>query len=738
MPNNTSETVTENLFRNFYGSTTFIEKSAIPNSYGFKSKAGTSYKGYPDFFKEVGDFVIAVEAKATNQAKAVEEVKWYMTENSIEKDIIGIAISGQSNNSLKVNYFYKLESDKQINTLGSEDCLLDLDTLKIEFENKAFGSMISNQELNEILNNFNEKFNDRGIRDTDRSLFFSGIMIALCNDNFRNTYRRTMAPSMNERARVNINLLDAHYLNKAIIEAVEQELEGKINSLSKEYSWKDRFSFIKTIDIPLDEYIDIIKIVENKIFKPFKRNQKQDLLGKAYKIFLSHAGSVDNRNIILTPDHIKTLMTELASLSKDDVILDTCTGSGGFLMEAMEKLLSLVNGNPRKIKNIKEKQLIGFETDPVLLALACSNMFLHGDGRTNMLFRSSLLEDNELDNACFEYIRSLKPNKIIINPPYENNKAYKFTVQAINFLEPNGKLIIIMPTPTLRKNCEKVKKLLEECRLDFVIKMPKNLFSEQKRRVNSSIFGFTKTPSLKTDEVLFLNMENDGHVSIQHKGRVDKGNWNSILNEAISLIRNSREKDGICEKRKIWDGDKIFVNGIKKNKENSNNYELKKFSELFKREDGTLQSESANPDGDYDFITGADVWKKHDTYDKDQEAIVYIVKSDGSSGKAHYVNGKFTASSLSIILTEKDHENYPINLKFYAYYLNSIRKTIVNELEDGTSKLTIPTTMLDDYLITYIPIEVQNSMIPTIEKLERQKDELDKINNDLLDSLSKL
>lgn len=46
-----SETVTENLFRDFYGATTFIEKSAIPKEYGFKSKNGDSdEKGYPDFF----------------------------------------------------------------------------------------------------------------------------------------------------------------------------------------------------------------------------------------------------------------------------------------------------------------------------------------------------------------------------------------------------------------------------------------------------------------------------------------------------------------------------------------------------------------------------------------------------------------------------------------------------------------------------------------------------------------
>lgn len=48
-----SETNTENIFRGFYGSTTFIEKSAISKEYGFKSKKNTNYNGYPDFFKEV-------------------------------------------------------------------------------------------------------------------------------------------------------------------------------------------------------------------------------------------------------------------------------------------------------------------------------------------------------------------------------------------------------------------------------------------------------------------------------------------------------------------------------------------------------------------------------------------------------------------------------------------------------------------------------------------------------------
>lgn len=70
-----SETVTENIFREYYGTDTFLEKSAIPSVYGFTSKKGTSNDGYPDFFRDEGDYCIVVEAKATDQSAAQNEVQ---------------------------------------------------------------------------------------------------------------------------------------------------------------------------------------------------------------------------------------------------------------------------------------------------------------------------------------------------------------------------------------------------------------------------------------------------------------------------------------------------------------------------------------------------------------------------------------------------------------------------------------------------------------------------------------
>lgn len=355
--------------------------------------------------------------------------------------------------------------------------------------------------------------------------------------------------------------------------------------------------------------------------------------------------------------------------------------------------------------------MIGFEIDSVLFALACSNMFLHGDGRTNLIYRSSLLNDNKDnivnsdDDELLAYIKSCEPKKVIINPPYENNKSIKFALQAIEYLENNGKLIIIMPTPTLTHNQGGLtEKLLNVAKLDFVIRMPEKLFSEQKRTVNTSIFGFTKAKHNEHDAVLFYNLSDDGFVSIQHKGRVDKTkSWPKKEDDIVNAIFSQSEIPGVCEKRFIYKNGILNCAGIRSKKDST--YEMVKIGTLFKYQWGSLASESSE-DGEYDFVTASTEWKTHVNYSHDCEALVYAVSAAGSLGRTHYVNGKFIASNLCIILTPKSDE-YKIDMQFYKFYFNSIKDQIRSDLADGTSKLTISPDDLMEYYIEYVPYDKQ-------------------------------
>ena len=165
-----------------------------------------------------------------------------------------------------------------------------------------------------------------------------------------------------------------------------------------------------------------------------------------------------------------------------------------------------------------------------------------------------------------------------------------------------------------------------------------------------------------------------------------------------------------------------------------------KFSDIFEiSPKGSLASTKNDPSGKYDFITASDEWKKHSSYDYDKEALVYALYAAGSLGKSQYVNGKFTPSNLCVVLTQKN-EKYPVNLKFYNWYLEAIRKQLVSDLADGTSKLTIPRDdLLPDYYIEYFPIEEQDRFVEKyIVPYERLQQKLKLEEEKLKDEMSSL
>lgn len=141
-------------------------------------------------------------------------------------------------------------------------------------------------------------------------------------------------------------------------------------------------------------------------------------------------------------------------------------------------------------------------------------------------------------------------------------------------------------------------------------------------------------------------------------------------------------------------------------------HEMVKIGRLFDIAKGTLASES-NIEGDYPFITASEEWKTHIEYDFDTEAIVYAVSASGSLGRSHYVKGKFTAANLCLVLTSRNDPEYPVDLEFYNCYFASIRKQIVSDLADGTSKLTISPDTFREYYIDYIPYPEQKEFVRT-------------------------
>ena len=167
-----------------------------------------------------------------------------------------------------------------------------------------------------------------------------------------------------------------------------------------------------------------------------------------------------------------------------------------------------------------------------------------------------------------------------------------------------------------------------------------------------------------------------------------------------------------------------------------------KIGDIFSIEKGSLQSSKCTL-GEYDFITAATDWKTHNSYDHECEAIVYAVVASGSLGRAHYVNGKFIASDLCFILTEKDKKQYPINFLFYQIVFEILCDEIVSKTKTGTSKESINRGNFSNYEISYFPIEFQlanyqkfvnakNTIKNLLEESEKQKNYIKQLRQNIL------
>ena len=133
---------------------------------------------------------------------------------------------------------------------------------------------------------------------------------------------------------------------------------------------------------------------------------------------------------------------------------------------------------------------------------------------------------------------------------------------------------------------------------------------------------------------------------------------------------------------------------------------LMRINEMFNFEKGVLQSSKCVP-GEYDFITASSEWKTHNEYTHDKEALIFAAAASGSLGRTHYVNGKFISSDLCFIITPKNIENLPVDLKFYHILFNALKDEIVRNTKAGTSKEAIGLGIFGQYQLPYFNIDTQ-------------------------------
>lgn len=254
----------------------------------------------------------------------------------------------------------------------------------------------------------------------------------------------------------------------------------------------------------------------------------EDVMGIFFNEFNRYKGKSESGQVF-TPDHITSFMYRLINVNQNDKVLDAACGSGAFLVKAMCNMMKEAGGvKTKKAGQIKESQLFGIEFDREIFALACANMLIHKDGKTNL----EHLDSRTLE-AC-EWIKSKKITKVLMNPPFETKYGCLTIVDnVLKNVPQNTKCAFILPDKKLEKD-SRGKKLLKHSTLEKIIKLPEKVFSEG---VTTSIFIFTAGIPQNNKEIFACYIEDDGLETVKNQGRQDiKDKWQDIEDLWIDII----------------------------------------------------------------------------------------------------------------------------------------------------------------------------------------------------------
>ena len=240
---------------------------------------------------------------------------------------------------------------------------------------------------------------------------------------------------------------------------------------------------------------------------------------------------------VFTPEHITSFMYRLIGVTQNDYLGDFTCGSGAFLVKGMSNMMRETGGyDTNKAKEIRKSHLFGIEFDKEIYALACANMLIHKDGKTN-------LDQNDMrtDSAC-EWIKSKPITKVLMNPPYENKYGCMTIVEnVLDSVKAGTDCAFILPDKKLEKASKaQIKRILENHTLTKIIKLPEPLFFGV--GVTTSIFVFKTGQPQNGQEIFGCYIEDDGLETVKNQGRQDiKHKWKAIEDYWIDSISKRRD-----------------------------------------------------------------------------------------------------------------------------------------------------------------------------------------------------
>lgn len=325
-----------------------------------------------------------------------------------------------------------------------------------------------------------------------------------------------------------------------------------------------------------------------------------DLFGAVYENF---ANSKEKKDFgeYFTRRHYAHVLAELL-LKDEDIyrpikIIDPSCGTGGMLTESFKVLKTNYEDSgtcsEEAKTHLKLSCFYGVDIRSENISRTRLNMFLVGDGHTNMFADNSLKPEKEqgkkfLENQQYDYV--------ITNPPYgagtimaETDKlnSYRmevaFLCKIIDLLKIGGKACVITPdgileNPTFKKLREEI---MSVCQIDAIVSLPIFAFApytkektyalflkkKHERNYNATIRSRNNlaTGKFQKDPIWMYIIDNDGYANSDKRFPTRlRDNNQQWLHDEVSGYSDNRGEEQRCILVKRWKNyDDRMSNGTK-------------------------------------------------------------------------------------------------------------------------------------------------------------------------------
>lgn len=489
----------------------------------------------------------------------------------------------------------------------------------------------------------------------------------------------------------------------------------------------------------------------------------RDTKGDLYEYLLSKIAAAGQNGQFRTPRHIIKLMVELAAPTPNDVICDPASGTCGFLVAAGEYLRehhSDLFNDPTSREHFHHGLFHGYDFDNTMLRIGSMNMALHGVDNPDIRYKDSLAQDHAEDEE--------KYSLILANPPFSGSLDYENTAKDLlsivrtrktellfmalflRLLKPGGRAAVIVPSGIIESDSSAHRairqRLIDENRLEAVIALPHWIFKPY-ASVATAILLFGKSGS--TDQVLFYRLENDGFNNDAAKTPREGSELPEVV-KILSSLRNGkytpqRGKHRTVPRSEIVANDydlcdRVYLSGY----EYPKNLPLRRISELFDVQRGSVGAAQATG-GEFPCVTTSEELRWHSEWHFETEAICIPTVSSTGHGHAsikriHYVNGKFSAATITAVLTKKTKAK--VYVPFVYYYLLVHKDELLVPLMRGSANVSLNEDRLKKLRIPLPPtIEEQMKLMTSIlharSKIDALKIELANSEKELKEELEK-